>query len=127
VGIEGDFINTNFDKNPNEVKIMALKDQTIAFIGGGHITEIIVSNLTGTNKVVPQRLIVSDPLKERAQKLKRAYGTSIAEDNMEAVFSGDFIFINVLPLKINHFFSMGNPFAPEGWHSAQDKAEKQTG
>ena len=76
---------------------MGLKDQTIAFIGGGHITEIIVSNLTGTDKVVPQRLIVSDPLKEKAQKLKRAYGTSIAEDNMEAVFSGDFIFINVLP------------------------------
>jgi pyrroline-5-carboxylate reductase len=97
VGIEGDFINTNFDKNPNEVKIMALKDQTIAFIGGGHITEIIVSNLTGTDKVVPQRLIVSDPVQENGQHLNKTYGVSVAIDNMEAVFTGDFIFINVLP------------------------------
>jgi pyrroline-5-carboxylate reductase len=76
---------------------MALKDQTIAFIGGGHITEIIVSNLTKTDSVVPRRLIVSDPIQEKGQHLNKTYGVSVAEDNMEAVFTGDFIFINVLP------------------------------
>ena len=76
---------------------MGLKDQTIAFIGGGHITEIIVSNLTKTDSVFPRRLIVSEPVKEKGQHLKNTYGISIAEDNMEAVFTGDFIFINVLP------------------------------
>ncbi len=76
---------------------MALKNRSIAFIGGGHITEIIVSNLSKTDRVVPRRLIVSDPVKEKGRHLKKAYGISIAEDNMEAVFTGDFIFINVLP------------------------------
>ena len=76
---------------------MALKERSIAFIGGGHITEIIVSNLTKTDSIVPRRLIVSDPVKEKGQHLKKTYGISVAEDNMEAVFTGDLIFINVLP------------------------------
>ena len=76
---------------------MALKDRAIAFIGGGHITEIVVSNLTKTDRIVPRRLTVSDPVKEKGQHLKKTYGISVAEDNMEAVFTGDFIFINVLP------------------------------
>ncbi|MGB5751154.1 MAG: pyrroline-5-carboxylate reductase [Desulfobacterales bacterium] len=76
---------------------MALNDRSIAFIGGGHITEIILANLTKSDNVVPERLIVSDPVKEKGQHLKKAYGISVAEDNMEAVFTGEFIFINVLP------------------------------
>jgi len=93
VGIEGDFIQTS----SCEEKIMALKDRSLAFIGGGHITEIILSNLTKSDNPVPECLIVSDPVKEKGQHLKKAYGISVAEDNMEAVFMGDFIFINVLP------------------------------
>ncbi len=76
---------------------MTLKNRTIAFIGGGHITEIILSNLTKTDKIAPQRVVVSDPVKEKGQYLKKTYGVSIAEDNQEAVLTGDFIFINVLP------------------------------
>ena len=76
---------------------MTLRECSIAFIGGGHITEIIVSNLTKTDRVVPRRLIVSEPVKEKSQHLKKTYGISVAEDNVEAVFTGDFIFINVLP------------------------------
>jgi pyrroline-5-carboxylate reductase len=76
---------------------MTLKNRTIAFIGGGHITEIIVSNLTKSGKIDPRRLMVSDPIKEKLQHLKKAYGLSIAEDNQKAVSAGDFIFINVLP------------------------------
>jgi len=76
---------------------MGLKDRRIAFIGGGHISEIIVANLTKTDRVVPRRLIVSDPIKEKRNHLKEAYGISVAEDNMEAVFTADYIFINVLP------------------------------
>ena len=79
---------------------MALKNRTIAFIGGGHITEIILSNLTKTDKtngIDPHSLIVSDPVKEKGQYLKKGYGIYVAEDNLEAVLTGDFIFINVLP------------------------------
>ena len=76
---------------------MALTDRSIAFIGGGHITEIIVSNLTKTKRVVPRRLIVSDPVKEKGHHLKKAYGISVAKDNKEALVRGDLVFINVLP------------------------------
>jgi pyrroline-5-carboxylate reductase len=76
---------------------MALKDHAIAFIGSGHITEIILSNLTKSEHIVAKHLIVSDPVTEKRQHLKKAYGISTAEDNMEAVFTGDIIFINVLP------------------------------
>lgn len=76
---------------------MSLKDLTIAFIGGGHITEIIISNLTKTKSLVSRRLIVSDPDKEKLVKLQNQYDISIAEDNLEAVYTADFVFINVLP------------------------------
>jgi pyrroline-5-carboxylate reductase len=80
-----------------EVMLMSLKDRHIAFIGGGHITEIIVANLAETGIVVPQRLIVSDPIKEKMKTLQSKYGVSTAENNMEAVITGDLVFINVLP------------------------------
>ena len=51
---------------------MTLKNRSIAFIGGGHITEILVSNLTRTDKIDPHRLIVSDPVQEKGQYLKKA-------------------------------------------------------
>ncbi|MGD8716728.1 MAG: hypothetical protein PVG70_19385 [Desulfobacterales bacterium] len=52
---------------------MALKERTIAFIGGGYITEIIVSNLKRTDNIVSRRLIVSDPVKEKLENLQSVY------------------------------------------------------
>ena len=49
---------------------MSLKDRSMAFIGGGHITEIIISNLTKTDNVVSRRLIVSDPVKKNSKTFK---------------------------------------------------------
>ncbi len=76
---------------------MALKDKTIAFIGGGHITEIIVSNLSRSRSDVAAQLIVSDPDTIRLTALNRKYGVRKAENNADAVDRGDIIFINVLP------------------------------
>ena len=76
---------------------MSLKNRSIAFVGAGHITEIIVSNLTRADSVTPRRLIASDPIQEKLEKLQNKYGISIAEDNLEAVYTADFVFINVLP------------------------------
>ena len=50
---------------------MTLKNRFIAFIGGGQITEIILSNLTRTDKIDPHRLIVSDPVQEKGQHKKK--------------------------------------------------------
>lgn len=76
---------------------MALKNKKIAFIGGGHITEIIVGNLTRTQTALPDQLIVSDPNKERLKTLCREYSLVMAKDNPDAVNKGDCVFINVLP------------------------------
>jgi len=76
---------------------MSLKKRSIAFIGAGHITEMIVSNLAKVDSFVPQRLIASDPVQEKLEKLQNNYGISIAKDNLEAVNRADFVFINVLP------------------------------
>ena len=76
---------------------MSLKDLSIAFIGAGHITEIIVSNLAKAKNINPQHLIASDPVEEKLAKLKAKYGISTAEDNREAVYTADLVFISVLP------------------------------
>ena len=76
---------------------MALKERSLAFIGGGHITEIILSNLTKTDRAVARQMIVSEPVSQKGQHLKKTYGVSVARDNIEAVSTGDIIFINVLP------------------------------
>ena len=76
---------------------MSLKNRRIAFIGAGHITEIIVSNLAKAENIVAQHLIASDPVEEKLAKLETKYGISTAEDNREAVYTADFVFISVLP------------------------------
>ena len=76
---------------------MPLKDLTIAFIGAGHITEMIVSNLAKVENITTRHLIASDPVEEKLAKLKAEYGVSTAEDNQEAVYRADIIFICVLP------------------------------
>jgi pyrroline-5-carboxylate reductase len=92
---------------------MSLKKRSIAFIGAGHITEIIVSNLTKADYIAPHRLIASDPAQERLEKLHNKYGISIAQDNLEAVNTADFVFINVRPIiveeVIKEFRKIGFP------------------
>jgi len=81
---------------------MALKNRKIAFIGGGQVTEIIVSSLTARKQVPTQQLFVSDPAKEKLHKLHKKYEVAIANDNPEAVSKGDFVFINVPPQTVSH-------------------------
>jgi pyrroline-5-carboxylate reductase len=76
---------------------MALNERTFAFIGAGHITSIILSNLANAGKVHALRLVASDPNRHQLQQLHDDYGIVMAKDNPEAVAKGDFIFINVRP------------------------------
>ena len=76
---------------------MALDERRLAFIGGGHITNILIDNLVKAEKVYTQRLIVSDPDKKKLQRLYDKYVITIADDNLDTVNKGDFIFINVRP------------------------------
>lgn len=74
-----------------------LANQTIAFIGGGHIAEIIIHNLTQTEVIPPRNLIVSDPAPSKRQHLADQFGVSLAEDNTAAAQVGDLIMICVRP------------------------------
>ena len=76
---------------------MSLKNTKIAFIGGGHITEIIIDNMTRTQTVMPDQLTVSDPDETRLEVLSRKFSLSSAQDNPDAVQKGDLVFINVRP------------------------------
>jgi pyrroline-5-carboxylate reductase len=76
---------------------MALDERRVAFIGAGHITNIIMDNLVKAEKVSSHRLIASDPEKNKLQRLSDKYEIGITQDNLEAVDKGDYIFINVPP------------------------------
>ena len=76
---------------------MALDKRRLAFIGAGHITNIILDNLVKAEKLNTHRVIASDPEKNKLQRLYDKYEIIMAQDNIEAVDKGDFIFINVPP------------------------------
>ena len=76
---------------------MALKQRTIAFIGGGHITRIILENLTQSGKTAAGQLVVSDPDLRKLESLQKKFAVQIAESNRQTIGAGDFIFFNVLP------------------------------
>ena len=76
---------------------MALRQRTIGFIGGGHITSIIVENLTRSKIITGSQLIVSDPDAGKLKLLQKEFGVRTAQSNREALDAADFIFCNVLP------------------------------
>jgi len=76
---------------------MALKQRTIAFIGGGHITSIILENLIRSGKTAGKQLVVSDPDQKKLESLQKNFSVRTSESNQQALGAADFIFFNVLP------------------------------
>lgn len=76
---------------------MALQDRTIAFIGGGHITRIIVENLIQSKKTAGRQLVVSDPDPQKLEVLQKKFDVQTTASNLEALAAAGFVFINVLP------------------------------
>jgi pyrroline-5-carboxylate reductase len=74
-----------------------LADQQITFIGGGHIAEIIIHNLTQGQVVPREKIIASDPAISRRQHLSVRFGITIAANNVEAIQQGDLILVCVRP------------------------------
>ena len=67
----------------------------VSFIGGGKITEILLSNMTAKSVVDPSRVVVSDPSEARLAELKARFGVGTASSNREAAEKGDFVFMCV--------------------------------
>jgi pyrroline-5-carboxylate reductase len=74
-----------------------LANQHVAFIGGGHISEIIIHNLIQRQVVAEEQIIVSDPEPSRRQHLFDRFGITIAANNVEAAQRGDLVMICVRP------------------------------
>lgn len=92
---------------------MNLKETSIAFIGGGHITEILLENFIRSKVLLPEQIIVSDPIAERRELLTSMFSVSTTPDNRKAVEQSDYIFINVrpqvVPSIITEFFKFSIP------------------
>ncbi len=88
---------------------MALKDRKIAFIGGGHITTTIITNLLRNNTVSYKQLIVSDPDKDRLKSFKEKWDIRGISQNVNAINQADLVFICVLPQVLGDLISeLGN-------------------
>lgn len=72
-------------------------NRKVAFIGGGHITEIIIKALTAKSVLSADKMIVSDPDKRRLDHLQKTFGVVTASSNPKAVAAADYVFVNVLP------------------------------
>ncbi len=71
--------------------------QRIAFIGGGHITEIILRRLNPGPATPGAEFIASDRDEARLQHLRDLFGIETTTDNVAAARFGDLIFINLRP------------------------------
>ena len=72
-------------------------NQKVAFIGGGHITEIIIKALAANSVVSAQDMVVSDPNADRLNHLRNTYGVATRSSNLAAVSAANYVFVNVLP------------------------------
>ena len=76
---------------------MALENSRIAFIGSGVMAEAMIRGLLDTNLLNGDRIVVSDPRKERGQELVARYNLHYAHDNAEAARGADIIVLSTKP------------------------------
>ena len=76
---------------------MSINERKISFIGGGHISEIILTNIKRSREELIDQIMVSDPVGARLEALSAKFPIKTTSDNEEAVGWADAVFINVLP------------------------------
>jgi pyrroline-5-carboxylate reductase len=74
-----------------------LKDKIVAIIGGGNMGEVIASGIISTKLTGPEKVTVSDALKDRLDYLHEKYRVNTTEKNEEAVGSADIVILAVKP------------------------------
>lgn len=102
---------------------MSINDRKIAFIGGGHISEIILTNLKRSREQLFSQIMVSDPVSARLEKLSTNFPIKTTSDNQEAVRWADVVFINVLPQVVDAVIAeLGEPRL---WRSGTSPVNRQ--
>ena len=75
-------------------------EKQIAFIGGGHITEILLSNWSKSSLQFSKPFLVCDPNADRIKTLQKKFTVQEVADNIQLVNKGDYVFFNVRPQMI---------------------------
>lgn len=76
---------------------MALRDETLAFVGCGMMGEAMVKGLLREDLVDPRQIIASHPRAERCLELENRYGVIVSDSNAEAAADATFVVIAVKP------------------------------
>lgn len=76
---------------------MPCKGKALTFIGGGHITGILLERLLSTGAVAVGQVLVSEPDERRRKNLEQRFSIRTTKDNKTAAVTGDIIFICVRP------------------------------
>jgi pyrroline-5-carboxylate reductase len=72
-------------------------DGRVAFIGGGRMGEAIVAGLIAAKTVLPDQIVVSEPVAERRVELASSYGVTCVTDGHEAIEGADVVVLAVKP------------------------------
>lgn len=76
---------------------MALRDETLGFIGCGMMGEAMIKGLLREGLVDPRQIIASHPRAERCLELENRYGVRVTDSNAEAATDATFVVIAVKP------------------------------
>lgn len=76
---------------------MALRDETLAFVGCGMMGEAMIKGLLREGLVDPRQIIASHPRAERCLELENRYGVRVTDNNAEAASDATFVVLAVKP------------------------------
>jgi len=76
---------------------MALRDETLGFIGCGMIGEAMIKGLLREGLVDPRQIVASHPRAERCLELENRYGVRVTDSNADAASDSTFVVIAVKP------------------------------
>jgi pyrroline-5-carboxylate reductase len=76
---------------------MPLKDQRLAFIGGGVMAEAMIRGVLDQRLVPPSRIEVTGPRRERREELAKRFGIQALASNVDAAKRADIIVLAVKP------------------------------
>jgi pyrroline-5-carboxylate reductase len=79
------------------MKMSALRDTTVAFIGTGTMAEAMIQGILSKELITPDKITGSDPRSERGEELNARYGIQTTTDNTVAAATGNIIVFSVKP------------------------------
>jgi pyrroline-5-carboxylate reductase len=74
-----------------------MREERIAFIGGGNMAEALIRGLLHKEILAPKQVAVSEPRQERAQFLSNTYHVKALANNQAAAQQADIVVLSVKP------------------------------